>query len=290
MGQSGIIGPIGPIGSMGPRGMPGTPGKDGLPGTPGKDGLPGTPGKDGKPGPHGPPGTVNTEENRNFLKANAMWCADGEMCKIPKGKRGLDWGYGASKIYDDSQLKIETDDNIFMIVGNETTTQFTKDAVYIPQSKFVQFGEGFTREANAGQISYGRLDGEENGSLNIIGAGKAGQARRVRVWDVLQMGDTHLAGNKDDWLRLLSDPNNIESYNKGFAVKNLSAKERLWVSGRDILEELDWIKATMMRKDRKYGVQSARGGYLSDQGGWKGRPVDRSNWEVMRLDQLPEGW
>ena len=42
-----------------------------------------------------------------------------------------------------------------------------------------------------------------------------------------------------------------------------------------------------IRKDRKYGVQSARGGYLSDQGGWKGRPTAANYYEVMKLDELP---
>jgi hypothetical protein len=51
-----------------------------------------------------------------------------------------------------------------------------------------------------------------------------------------------------------------------------------------------WIADNLgqtVRKDRKYGLRSARGGYLSDQGGWKGRPQNADWWEVMTLDELP---
>ena len=38
---------------------------------------------------------------------------------------------------------------------------------------------------------------------------------------------------------------------------------------------------------KKYGIKSARGGYLSDQGGWKGRPNNAGHYEVMNFDPLP---
>jgi hypothetical protein len=50
----------------------------------------------------------------------------------------------------------------------------------------LQFGQGFNREGNAGQISYGMHDGGENGTLNIVGAGKNGQPRQVQVWESLR--------------------------------------------------------------------------------------------------------
>jgi hypothetical protein len=50
----------------------------------------------------------------------------------------------------------------------------------------LQFGQGFDREANAGQISYGMHDGGVNGTLNIVGAGKNGQSRMVNVWESLR--------------------------------------------------------------------------------------------------------
>jgi hypothetical protein len=98
------------------------------------------------------------------------------------------------------------------------------NAVLLPEKTYLQFGEGFEREGSAGQIGYGKHDGDVNGTLNIVGAGKNGQARVVRVWDTLRIGDTHLRQD-DDWLRLVGDQNNKEDYNKGLAAKNLWAKE-----------------------------------------------------------------
>jgi len=42
-----------------------------------------------------------------------------------------------------------------------------------------------------------------------------------------------------------------------------------------------------VRKDKKYGIKSSRGGYLPDKGGWEARPADASKWEVMYFDELP---
>ena len=172
----------------------GSPGKNGANG---KDGINGNNGRDGIDGKPGKPGSsFDSPASMDFLKNSVMWCADGDLCKMPQGKRGLDWGYGASKIYDDAQLKIESDDNIFMRVGGENVADFTKDNLLIFGSKYLQFGQDYDREGSAGQIGYGRHDGGVNGSLNIVGGGKNGQKRRVRIWDTLQVGDWTL--NADD--------------------------------------------------------------------------------------------
>jgi hypothetical protein len=100
-------------------------------------------------GDKGEPGTIANKdalEDNLFTQGRTMWCADGEMCKLPDKKLGI-------------QLK---------------------------GSGMLQFGEGFTREMNAGQIAYGRHDGGENGSLNIVGAGKNGEDRLVNVWESLR--------------------------------------------------------------------------------------------------------
>jgi hypothetical protein len=77
-------------------------------------------------GDKGEPGTIGTPEalkDNLFTQGRTMWCADGELCKIPQGKKGIDWGYGASKIIDDGQLRIMTDDNIHFHVGNKEAIQ-----------------------------------------------------------------------------------------------------------------------------------------------------------------------
>lgn len=57
----------------------------------------------------------------------------------------------------------------------------------------LHFGVGIEKEMNAGKIGYGVFDG--NNSLNIVGAGKQGDARIVRIWDRLTVNDNITAGN-----------------------------------------------------------------------------------------------
>jgi hypothetical protein len=343
MGQ-GQLGPIGPIGPIGPTGQPGQPGPTGSAGAIGQPGPAGAKGdsglvgwndfneaqkldlinklkvfnefKGGKgdKGDRGEQGAAgaaglgyDSDQGKNFLKGTSLWCADGDVCKLPAGKKTIDWGYGGSKIYDDGQLHIQSDDNVFMQIGDDKGYQFTKDNLFVMNSKAIQFGQGFDREANAGQISYGRHDGAAGGSLNIVGGGKNAQARVVRVWDTLRIGDTHLRQD-DDWLRLVGDKNNKEDYNKGLAAKNLWAKEKLYASNRDILAEIDnnfegWKKVraeidnirndfegwkkVIVRNDRWYAVQnkdnrrlqmSGDGARATGSGNW-------GNWEGVRFIQ-----
>ena len=85
-------------------------------------------------GDKGDPGTLGSsgETNYNVLKYNlyqtnpksndtkgnfaaTMWCADGELCMLPKGNTGIDFMKGGSKILEkDGNLQIETDDNLVL--------------------------------------------------------------------------------------------------------------------------------------------------------------------------------
>jgi hypothetical protein len=163
-------------------------------------------------GPRGSDGNIGDAgalKSNLFDTGRTMWCADGELCQIPKGKTGIS----------------------------------------VSQSAALKFGDGFTKEINAGTISYGRFDGGENGSLNIVGGGKDGQARLVRVWDTLQLGDAILRQD-DDWVRITGDKNNPNAYNKGLAAASLWARDKLYVNGRDILAELnDLYNRTNLLKD-----------------------------------------
>jgi hypothetical protein len=263
-----FVGPKGDSGDRGDKGDIGSVGAKGDKGDRGEKGDKGDKGDRGDQGAAGIPGQVSYDD----MKTKSMWCADGELCKIPAGKKGIDWGYGASKIYDDAQLHIATDDFLYLDAPN---------TIFVPKNTALQFGDGFDRQVDAGKIAYGRFDGNADGSLNIVGGGKNGQARLVRVWDTLQLGDA-IFRQDDDWVRITGDKNNQNAYNKGLAAARLWARDKLYVNGRDILAELDDLKNNVIRKDRKYGIQSNRGGYLSDQGGWKGGVGD---WENMRFVQ-----
>ncbi|NBP15104.1 hypothetical protein EBU95_12010, partial [bacterium] len=74
-------------------------------------------------GPKGADGNIGDAgalKSNLFDQARTMWCADGDLCKVPTGKKGIDWGYGTSKIIDDGQLRIVSDDNIFLRVGDKS--------------------------------------------------------------------------------------------------------------------------------------------------------------------------
>ena len=77
------------------QGKAGTSGKDGKDGKDGRDGKPFTFGdltpsqleqlKGGPMGTMGPKGDgFNSPEGINYLKANTLWCADGNICQLPK--------------------------------------------------------------------------------------------------------------------------------------------------------------------------------------------------------------
>ena len=71
------------------------------------------------------------------------------------------------------------------------------------------------------------------------------------------------------------------------APKNVNVSGRVIIGGRDILAEFDhYVNNIAVRRDKKYAIQSDRGGYLSDRGGWQPRPQQPGWWEVMRFDQL----
>lgn len=212
----------GPQGPAGIRGDTGLKGADGINGIQGIQGI------------QGPPGNIGDANSvKNSIQPVTLWCADGELCKIPNGKKGIDFGYGGSRIIDSGNLKFITDDNIDFNAGSGDglTAALTNDHLYMYGSRGLQFGHGYDREANAGQISYGRHDGGVDGSLNIVGAGKNGQARTVRIWDTLRIGDGILRQD-DDWIRSIGDKNDHQSYDsgKGLAAKNLWAKHDVYTS------------------------------------------------------------
>jgi len=182
-----------------------------------------------------------------------LWCADDELCQLPKGNKGIDWGYGASKIIDDGNLKIISDDNIGFQIGDYQNVNLYRDNLLIKESVAIQFGDGFEKEVNAGQISYGRHDG--GASLNIVGAGKKGHGRKVRIWDELIVGGRDILGEIDS---LIGHKNDI----------------------------LNALQNQVIRKDRTYGIRSSRGGFLSDQDGWKPAPKKASDWEAMTFHQI----
>lgn len=110
-GQQGIQGPLGP---EGPQGKPGL---DSI--------IPGPPGKNG-------------EVTYDFMRNNTLWCADSDLCEIPKNKTGV--SYGQMKLYNTknakgelSDFKIESDNDINIVIGNTNTMNITKGKLFVKQ-------------------------------------------------------------------------------------------------------------------------------------------------------------
>lgn len=104
------------------------------------------------------------------------------------------------------------------------TTSIANDGTF-------EFGAGTQgKEVNAGKIRYGGWDSK---ALNIVGAGKPGEHRVVRVWDALQLNEA-IFRQDDDWVRITGDRNNKNAYNKGLAAKDLWARDSIVVGQAQI--------------------------------------------------------
>ena len=97
----GLIGPQGPLGPQGPQGPLGLPGKAG-------------------------------QITNDFMKANSIWCADGQICSIPSTKTGID--FGTTQMYNIinskgilSDFKILSQNDLYI----NNSFKVTQDKVYI---------------------------------------------------------------------------------------------------------------------------------------------------------------
>ena len=82
----------------------------------------------------------------------------------------------------------------------------------------------------------------------------------------IKIGDDTIFSHKEDWVRLLSDANNTDSYKRGFAARELWAKDNLVVRSRNILDELDQLRAGLNNKrdknstEERIGIWTLKGG------------------------------
>lgn len=107
-----------------------------------------------------------------------------------------------------------------------------------------------------------------------------------------QGGIVHRLSPDDDKVLRHIDRNG--KHTLAFATGNIWAEDYKTHNGRSVIKELDHLNSVTsimwdnyVRKDKKYAIKSSRGGYLSDQGGWKEKPVNKDKWEVMTLEELP---
>jgi hypothetical protein len=132
--------------------------------------------------------------NKGGDKTALAWNADGSVIINPAGLRVSDpndWMriVGSDKNGVALYNGLSVNDNGGINVGEWARVpqgMVKSNSLNVRGNGPLQFGDGFDREVNAGQISYGMHDGRQDGTLNIVGAGKNGQPRMVNVWESLR--------------------------------------------------------------------------------------------------------
>ncbi len=224
-GQSGPQGPMGPMGPSGPQGPKGDRGETGAPssvpgpqgpaGPIGQTGPQGATGPQGPQGPKGADGEVTNAALTTRLTTQTMWCADGNLCTIPTGKHGIQlnppagdsWtqvSVGRGHVFRNGDSRTDDGGPKTMTIRNDDgdlRIMASTKKISIPNDTYLQFGEGFNREQSAGQIGYGRHDGGQGGTLNIVGAGTNATSRTVRIWDRLIVNGRDILAELDQCVR-----------------------------------------------------------------------------------------
>ena len=149
-----------------------------------------------------------------------------------------------------------------------------------------------------GTINFGKFDG--GGSLNIVGAGP-GDDRNIKLWgDVhhiqgqlkvpsIKIGSWTFYEEGGSGHLILQKDGKADAPDQGFTRfapdGNLflnRSSGRGWVA--DNIGGLTTAVNNKVNKNSRIGLRSSRGGYVSDQGGWKGKPSNDGDWETMYIE------
>lgn len=217
------------------------------------------------------------------LRSSTMWCADGELCMVPTTYKDAN---GASKpitgisLNKNWTLKGTGNDLAF---SNTTTGNISLSGDIIHNNiKFSNQWSGFPDAPNSANNAEISNDISGFKQLMVVGNRSGGSERRVGIWDTLNVngklnvkkdtsksigsgnaeieGDVSVAGNlklkdvnfvsgtgEDYWVRLLSNPADGTTYNRGLAAKDVWARDKLFVNNRDILAEIDDLKKNTIK-------------------------------------------
>ena len=184
----GPIGPIGLQGTQGPQGLKGDAGVSNIPGPQGQQGLQGSQGTQGLKGDTGIQGPIGVS-GKDADKTTTLWCADGELCSAPLGKKGIKWG--TSQIMENNGMDLTSGSATFKITS---TPQVNGLGVTTPGSFLLApphavirgvegnlniDGPGQFYILNKGGVTIGK-DWGGNGSLNVQGDAKFASALNVQ--------------------------------------------------------------------------------------------------------------
>jgi hypothetical protein len=179
-------------------------------------------------------GTV-TVENNSIHKGNTFIKPTSHCVN---GQPHIDLAIGD----DDTGLKWKSDGIISYWGNNQEIGTFGHDGFTVNNRRTLEFGKGEDKEVNAGKIGYKTWTGD---SLDIVGAGRNGEYRQVRVYDDVEvMGTLWVNGNltvgpNPTWTMNTQDQgrlhflhNNTQKGNIGDNAGNviMSGDGNLWLS------------------------------------------------------------
>jgi hypothetical protein len=163
-------------------------------------------------GPKGDPGELSGNvamiKKNLYDKKMTVWCADGDVCNLPVGSKGFVSG-------EDIILTPKSNVNV---AGNANVSGKLD---VVGDSKFGNANVSGKLDVvgDAKFAGFSATNANVSGKLDVVGGN-------------MKLGDTHLTPGADGWFRLLSDPTNTNSYNKGVAADKLWSKGDSWVGGR----------------------------------------------------------
>lgn len=133
-----------------------------------------------------------------------------------------------------------------------------------------------------------------DGDLQVAGNSTLGQwnIRNDRI-GIPDRGDMNLA--PDSWIRLFTFNGGDYPSNGGYAGKNLWCANGSLSASSVGTNSLSTNSGTLgggnlLTDSMAIGIQSSRGGYLADGGGWSTcNPSNAGNWQTMKIIKLPFG-
>ncbi len=171
-----FVGPRGTMGSIGPMGPMGTMGSIGPMGTM------------GSMGPTGPTGPTGPMISDTLLQPKTMWCATGELCEAPTGKKGIK--FDKFRVSTLNHLGTELSNNVGVtlhalgVAGASRMHTYSEDELFVLNKKGAVIGKGWdgngnlTVEGNAGIGTPASTMGNAKLSLlNGVVGGESGTSR-----------------------------------------------------------------------------------------------------------------
>lgn len=122
----------------------------------------------------GPPGGVGVNNNGYAFSGNG---GDNDSGMFSSGDGQVEFYSNAGE-----RMRIHSNGAVGIGTTAPDRTLHVNGTVGVSFNNALEFGRGYTKEQSAGQIGYGTHSGGAGGSLDIVGAGTAGNNRKITMW------------------------------------------------------------------------------------------------------------